>query len=225
MTMLRSPPGYVGYGEGGVLTEAVRQRPYSVVLLDEVEKADREVMNLFYQVFDKGTLSDGEGRIIDFSNTVIVMTSNLATDLLTQAADPASPVPPHDELVALVKPPLSAYFKPALLARMTVVPYIPIRPEALVGIVSKKLGQVAARAKETHDIELVILPAVPEAIAARCREVESGARNVDHILRGTILPLLSSAILRNIAEETAHVRLRLGVDGASGDFTCTAEGA
>jgi type VI secretion system protein VasG len=223
--LIGSPPGYVGYGEGGVLTEAVRQRPYSVVLLDEVEKADREVMNLFYQVFDKGTLSDGEGRIIDFSNTVIVMTSNLATDLLTQAADPGGPVPPHDELVALVKPPLSAYFKPALLARMTVVPYIPIRPEALLGIVNKKLNQVAGRARESHDLELVIETAVPEAIAARCREVESGARNIDHILRGSILPLLSSAILRNIADESAHVRIRLGVDAASGEFTCAAEGA
>ena len=222
--LIGSPPGYVGYGEGGVLTEAVRQRPYSVVLLDEVEKADREVMNLFYQVFDKGTLSDGEGRVIDFSNTVIVMTSNLATDLLTQAADPSGPVPPHDELVALVKPPLSAYFKPALLARMTVVPYIPIRPEALLGIVHKKLAQVAARARESHNLELVIEPAVPEAIAARCREVESGARNIDHILRGSILPLLSSAILRNIADESAHVRIRLGVDSGSGDFTCAAEG-
>ena len=223
--LIGSPPGYVGYGEGGVLTEAVRQRPYSVVLLDEVEKADREVMNLFYQVFDKGTLSDGEGRIIDFSNTVIVMTSNLATDLLTQAADPGGPVPPHDELVALVKPPLSAYFKPALLARMTVVPYIPIRPEALLGIVNKKLNQVAGRARESHGLELVIETAVPEAIAARCREVESGARNIDHILRGSILPLLSSAILRNIADESAHVRIRLGVDAASGEFTCAAEGA
>jgi type VI secretion system protein VasG len=219
--LIGSPPGYVGYGEGGVLTEAVRQRPYSVVLLDEVEKADREVMNLFYQVFDKGTLSDGEGRVIDFSNTVVVMTSNLATDLLTQAADPAGTLLPHEELVSLVKPTLSAYFKPALLARMTVVPYIPIRPEALLGIVHKKLGQVVVRAREAQNVELVIDPAVPEAIAARCREVESGARNVDHILRGKVLPLLSGAILKNIADESGHARIRLGLSG--GDFTCTAE--
>jgi type VI secretion system protein VasG len=221
--LIGSPPGYVGYGEGGVLTEAVRQRPYSVVLLDEVEKADREVMNLFYQVFDKGTLSDGEGRAIDFSNTVIVMTSNLATDLLTQAADPSGPLPSHEDLVSLVKPSLSAYFKPALLARMTVVPYVPIRPEALAGIVDKKLGQVVARARAAHGVELVVEPSVTEAIAARCREVESGARNVDHILRGKILPLLSSAILRNIADESRHSKIRLGIDAASGDFTCTSE--
>jgi type VI secretion system protein VasG len=221
--LIGSPPGYVGYGEGGVLTEAVRQRPYSVVLLDEVEKADREVMNLFYQVFDKGMLSDGEGRVIDFSNTVVVMTSNLATDLLTQAADPSAPLPSHDDLVALVKPALSSYFKPALLARMTVVPYVPIRPEALIGIVQKKLGQVADRAREAHGIEIAIEPAVHEAIAARCREVESGARNVDHILRGNVLPMLSGAILRSIAEETVKARFRLQVDASSGDFVCTVE--
>ena len=221
--LIGSPPGYVGHGEGGVLTEAVRQRPYSVVLLDEVEKADREVMNLFYQVFDKGTLADGEGRVIDFSNTVIVLTSNLATDLLTQAADPSHPLPSHEELIGIVKPTLSAWFKPALLARMTVVPYIPIRPEALLGIVQKKLGQVVGRAREAHDLDLVIEAAVPEAIAARCREVESGARNIDHILRGSILPLVSTAILRNIADGAPNIRMRLDVD-ASGEFTCVSEG-
>ncbi len=223
--LIGSPPGYVGYGEGGVLTEAVRQRPYSVVLLDEVEKADREVMNLFYQVFDKGTLSDGEGRVIDFANTVVVMTSNLATDLLTQAADPSlATVPSHEELTALVKPTLSSWFKPALLARMTVVPYIPIRAEALVGIVQKKLNQVAARTLESHGLELVVEPAVPEAIAARCREVESGARNIDHILRGSVLPLLSSTILRGIADESSHTRIRLGVSSSTGELTCQSEG-
>src|ERR1700683_2797742 len=118
--LIGSPPGYVGYGEGGKLTEAVRQRPYSVVLLDEIEKAGREGRNLFYHFFDRGTLNDGEGRTISFSNTVIVMTSNLATDLLTKAADPSQPVPAHEDLVALVKPTLSDYLKPALLARMSV---------------------------------------------------------------------------------------------------------
>ncbi len=217
--LIGSPPGYVGYGEGGKLTEAVRQRPYSVVLLDEVEKADREVMNLFYQVFDKGVLNDGEGRNISFSNTVIVMTSNLGTDLLTRAADPGSPVPPHDELVALVKPTLSEYFKPALLARMTVVPYVPIRPEALDGIVRTKLGAVATRVMESHKVTLSFDDAVVAAIAARCREVESGARNVDHILRGSILPLVSQHILGALAEGGPARSLRLGVD-ARGDFEC-----
>jgi type VI secretion system protein VasG len=218
--LIGSPPGYVGYGEGGKLTEAVRQRPYSVVLLDEVEKADREVMNLFYQVFDKGVLNDGEGRTINFSNTVIVMTSNLATDLLTKAADPQSPVPPHDQLVDLVKPTLSDYFKPALLARMSVVPYIPIRPEALEGIVRTKLGAVAKRGRDSHGVDLTFEDSVLKAIADRCREVESGARNVDHILRGSILPLLSSKVLEAIADgASTRATLRLSV-GANGDFEC-----
>jgi type VI secretion system protein VasG len=218
--LIGSPPGYVGYGEGGKLTEAVRQRPYSVVLLDEVEKADREVMNLFYQVFDKGTLNDGEGRTISFSNTVVVMTSNLATDLLTRAADPASPVPAHEDLVALVKPALSDYFKPALLARMTVVPYVPIRPEALDGIVRMKIGAVAARALESHKVVLTFDDAVIAAIAERCREVESGARNVDHILRGSILPLVSQHVLGALAAGSAARALKLSV-GADGNFQCT----
>ncbi|WXA81593.1 type VI secretion system ATPase TssH [Pendulispora rubella] len=225
--LIGSPPGYVGFGEGGMLTEAVRQRPYSVVLLDEVEKADREVMNLFYQVFDKGMLADGEGRVIDFANTVVIMTSNLATDLITHAADPAAgEVPSHDDLISLVKPTLSAHFKPALLARMTVVPYIPIRSEALLGITRMKLGAVAARTREAHGLELEIDDAVIDAVAARCREVESGARNVDHILRGTILPLVSNALLEGIASGKATRKLRLTTDDAlsgSAGFVCISE--
>jgi type VI secretion system protein VasG len=220
--LIGSPPGYVGFGEGGKLTEAVRQRPYSVVLLDEVEKADREVMNLFYQVFDKGALNDGEGRSINFSNTVIIMTSNLGTELLTRAADPSAPLPPYEELVQLVKPLLSDYFKPALLARMSVVPYVPIRPEALGEIVRMKLGGVATRARESHGLALSFDDAVVNAIAARCREVESGARNVDHVLRGSILPLVSNAVLGAMAEERDLRSIRVALD-ARGEFTC--EGA
>ena len=222
--LIGSPPGYIGYGEGGILTEAVRQRPYSVVLLDEVEKADREVMNLFYQVFDKGTLSDGEGRAVDFSNTVIVMTSNLATDIVTAAADPSAAAPSQDELVSLVKPCLTAYFKPALLARMTIVPYVPIRRDALLGIVEKKLGEVADRALEAHGVALVVDPAVAHTIAERCREVDSGARNVDHILRGTLLPLVSGALLRDLAAGTASASRPLYLRvAATGELVCSAE--
>jgi type VI secretion system protein VasG len=206
--LIGSPPGYVGFGEGGVLTEAVRHKPYSLVLLDEVEKADREVMNLFYQVFDKGTLSDGEGRVIDFSNTVIVMTSNLATDLLTEAAAPDRPLPDHDELVALVKPTLSSWFKPALLARMTVVPFVPIRGDVLEQIVTMKLGSLSKRVQRSHGVALRVEPTVVTEIAARCREVESGARNVDHILRGQVMPAVSSKILGTLAD-----------GGALGDLT------
>ena len=218
--LVGSPPGYVGYGEGGMLTEAVRQRPYSVVLLDEVEKADREVLNVFYQVFDKGMLSDGEGRLVDFKNTVIILTRNLATDLITNAAPPGEEAPALEDLVSLTKPTLTAHFKPALLARMTVVPYVPISPEALLGIAKMKLGAVVRRAKEIHDIDLRIDDAVFQAVADRCKEVQSGARNVDHVIRGSILPVVSNEVLRGIAEGVALPALRLGLDGA-GQLSCT----
>ncbi|HVJ90950.1 MAG TPA: type VI secretion system ATPase TssH [Labilithrix sp.] len=218
--LVGSPPGYVGYGEGGVLTEAVRQRPFSVVLLDEVEKADKEVLNVFYQVFDKGMLADGEGRLVDFKNTVIILTSNLATDLITNAAPPGEEPPALEDLVSLAKPTLTAHFKPALLARMTVVPYIPISPDALLGIAKMKLGAVVRRAKETHGIDLAIDEAVFKAVADRCKEVQSGARNVDHIIRGSILPIVSNEILRAIADGGALTKLQLGLDGA-GELVCS----
>jgi len=167
-------------------------------------------------VFDKGMLADGEGRVIDFKNTVIILTSNLATDLITSAAMPGSTPPPIEDIATLVKPTLSAHFKPALLARMTVVPFIPIGTEALLEIVRMKLGAVCRRARESHGIDLQVDPKVHEAIADRCREVESGARNVDHILRGTVLPLVSSEILTRIAAGDAldKMRLSLAPDGA-----------
>ncbi len=216
--LIGSPPGYVGFGEGGMLTEAVRQRPYTVVLLDECEKADRDVLNLFYQVFDKGMLSDGEGRVIDFRNTVIVMTSNLATELITSAAMPGEPVPPIEDLVALVKPTLSAHFKPALLARMTVIPYVPIQPDALKMIAQMKLKGLVKRAKSGHDIDLVIEESVSKAIADRCLEVDTGARNIDHILRNTVLPMVSNEILQMLAEQQTS-GLVLRVDG-EGQIVC-----
>jgi type VI secretion system protein VasG len=212
--LIGSPPGYVGYGEGGVLTEAVRHRPYSLVLLDEVEKADKEVLNIFYQVFDKGMLADGEGRVIDFKNTVIVMTSNLATDLITQAAPPGSTIQSLDALIELVKPTLSAHFKPALLARMSVVPYVPIGPEALEIIVRMKIQAVVDRAMRAHDIRLNIDDQVVPYIAARCRDVDSGARNVEHVMRRSVLPVLSRAILEALVADTDVRELNLRLDGA-----------
>jgi type VI secretion system protein VasG len=220
--LIGSPPGYVGYGEGGKLTEAVRQRPYSIVLLDEVEKADREIMNLFYQVFDKGVLNDGEGRTISFSNTVIVMTTNLATDLLTKAADPALPLPPYEDLVDLVKPVLREYFKPALAARMTPVPYVPIRADALKSIVRTKLAVVASRAAESQHVALRFDDSVVDAIADRCKEVESGARNVDHILRGSLLPVISKQILDGLVGGAPADALRVGLSAAN-EFVCRPE--
>ncbi len=197
--LIGSPPGYVGFGEGGVLTEAVRHRPYSLVLLDEVEKADPEVLNIFYQVFDKGMLADGEGRVIDFKNTVVVMTSNLATELITKATVGRSEPPDLDALVEIVRPTLTAHFKPALLARMTVVPYVTIGAEALKTIIELKLQAVADRARRVHGLDLKIDPQVVETIAARCSEVDSGARNVEHVLRKSVLPQLSRSILEAIA--------------------------
>ena len=197
--LIGSPPGYVGYGEGGVLTEAVRQRPYSVVLLDEVEKADPEVMNLFYQVFDKGMLSDGEGRVINFSNTVLFLTSNLASDVITEMCAGEENADP-EVIMSAIRPILSNHFKPALLARMTVVPYLPLNPDAMKEIVSLKLDKLGERLMETHKISFRYSPAVVDQIAARCTEVETGARNIDHILQGTLLPRISNEILAKMGE-------------------------
>lgn len=221
--LIGSPPGYVGYGEGGMLTEAVRQRPYTVVLLDEVEKADPDVMNLFYQVFDKGMLSDGEGRLIDFKNTVIILTSNLATDKITNmtlAAWEEGKQPDIAEIMAEIKPTLSAHFKPALLARMTTIPYIPISHEALGRITRLKLDALVDRLWKSQRMEAKYSDDMVESIANRCKEVDTGARNIDHILRATLLPLLSSAILEKMAEGPLPKKMQIGVD-AGHNFTVT----
>ena len=216
--LIGSPPGYVGYGEGGVLTEAVRQRPYSVVLLDEVEKADLEVMNLFYQVFDKGMLSDGEGRQIDFKNTVIFLTSNLASDVITELCREERP--PYDTLVSAIRPILSNHFRPALLARMTIVPYYTLGPDALREIVKLKLGKLVKRLWESHRIRFTYSPEVVEQITARCTEVETGARNIDHILRGTVLPQMSREILVHMSTGVMPSEVNLGLK-EDGSFDIT----
>ncbi len=215
--LIGSPPGYVGFGEGGVLTEAVRQRPYSVVLLDEVEKANLEVLNLFYQVFDKGVLSDGEGRVIDFKNTVIFLTSNLATDVITElCADGERP--PWETVASAIRPILSEHFKPALLARMNVVPFYTLPQDVLKEIVQLKIDKLGERMAETHKIKLSTDPAVVEQIASRCIEVETGARNIDHIMSGTILPKMSMEILGCMSEGVMPSEVRLGVS-EEGTFT------
>jgi type VI secretion system protein VasG len=208
--LIGSPPGYVGYGEGGMLTEAIRQRPYSVVLLDEVEKADPEVLNLFYQVFDKGTLSDGEGRLIDCKNCVFFLTTNLCTDIITNLCQ--GPVrPTTEELVGAIRPTLSKYFKPALLARMEVVPFFTLPPEHLKDIVRIKLRKIAERLADSHKMTLDIAPVVVEVIANRCTEVETGARNIDHIIRGSLLPMMSTSLLERMAEGPLPGQLRIQV--------------
>jgi type VI secretion system protein VasG len=215
-TLKGSPPGYVGYGEGGVLTEAVRRRPYSVVLLDEVEKAHPDVLELFYQVFDKGNMEDGEGREIDFKNTIIILTSNAGTDILAKlCADPET-MPGPEGLLKALKPELNKIFKPAFLGRMVLIPYLPIRDENLKQIIRLKLGKIQRRIHENHKIELTYDTALVDEVANRCTEVESGARNVDNILTNTLLPDISRQLLGRMAanEPMERIHVGIGTDGA-----------
>ena len=216
-TLKGSPPGYVGYGEGGVLTEAVRRRPYSVILLDEVEKAHPDVLELFYQVFDKGMMEDGEGREIDFKNTIIILTTNALTDrMMKLCADPET-MPGPEALVKALKPDLNKAFKPAFLGRMVIIPYYPIRDESLKQIVVLKLGKIQRRMHENHKIQLSYDPGLVDAVASRCTEVESGARNVDNILTNTLLPDISRQLLGRMSEGEKVSALHVGV-GADGAF-------
>ena len=210
-----SPPGYVGYGEGGVLTEAVRKRPYSVVLLDEVEKAHPDVMELFYQVFDKGTLQDGEGRRIDFKNTVIILTSNLGTDLIMKSCADEETMPDWQGLSEMVRPELLKHFKPAFLGRLKVVPYYPITDKNMKLIVKLKLNRVAKRLMENRNVVFRFGDELIDNIASRCKEVESGARNVDHILTNTLLPEMSKELLSRMAagEQLKEVKVSLSGEG------------
>jgi type VI secretion system protein VasG len=206
-----SPPGYVGYGEGGVLTEAVRRKPYSVVLLDEAEKAHPDVMELFYQVFDKGMLEDAEGREIDFKNTVILLTSNTGTaTIMKLSADPETR-PEPEALLAEIRPELLKVFKPALLGRMIVAPYYPITDEVMREIIKLQLGRIARRLFENHSADFNYDESVVTEIANRCKEVESGARNVDHILTGTLLPEMAGEFLSRMAAGQAVSRVRVSV--------------
>ena len=217
-TLKGSPPGYVGYGEGGVLTEAVRRRPYSVVLLDEVEKAHPDVLELFFQVLDKGVMDDGEGRQIDFRNTIILLTTNAGTDtIMSLTADPET-TPTQEALVKALKPELDKVFKPAFLGRMVIIPYFPVRDENLKQIIRLKLGKIERRLHETHKIALQYDDTLVNAVAARCTEVESGARNVDNILTNTMLPELSRLLLEAISGGERAGSVAVGVD-ADGEIT------
>lgn len=203
-----SPPGYVGYGQGGVLTEAVRQRPYSVVLLDEVEKAHRDVLNLFYQVFDRGCMRDGEGREIDFRNTVILMTSNLGSDEL-QTCLQEFPNAPDSTLHQLLRPILREHFQPALLARFQTLIYRPLQADALKTIVAIKLAQVAKRLQRHYGLDCQIGTALNDALVTACLLPDTGARNIDSLLNQQILPVLSQQLLQRQAarQRTSGVTL------------------
>jgi type VI secretion system protein VasG len=215
-TLKGSPPGYVGYGEGGVLTEAVRRRPYSVVLLDEVEKAHPDVLELFFQVFDKGNMEDGEGRSINFKNNIIILTTNACTDqMMKLVADPETAPSPRG-LIDAIKPEMNKIFKPAFLGRMVLIPYYPVRDEALKQIIRLKLGKIQRRIKENHKIALTYDDAFLNEVASRCTEVESGARNVDNILTNSLLPDISRKILGGMAEgeKMSTIHVGIGEDGA-----------
>lgn len=204
-----SPPGYVGYGQGGILTEAVRKRPYSVVLLDEVEKAHRDVMNLFYQVFDRGFMRDGEGREIDFRNTVILMTSNLGSDPIMQLLD-EQPEASEGDLHELLRPILRDHFQPALLARFQTVIYRPLSEPAMRIIVEMKLGQVSKRLHRHYGLTTHIDESLFDALTAACLLPDTGARNVDSLLNQQILPVLSQQLLTHMAAKQKPTSLTLG---------------
>lgn len=214
-----SPPGYVGYGEGGVLTEAVRRQPYSVVLLDEIEKAHPDVLELFFQVFDKGVMDDAEGREIDFRNTLIILTSNVGSSAIMQAClnKPADERPDPEALQELLAPQLYKAFKPAFLGRMKTIAYYPVDDDALARIIGLKLGRIAERVQANHRAVFDWDEALVEAVLARCTEVDTGARNVDHILNGTLLPQIAEQVLGRMAQGEAIARIRVTA-GKNGDF-------
>jgi type VI secretion system protein VasG len=214
--LMGSPPGYVGYGEGGVLTEAVRRKPYSVVLLDEMEKAHPGVQDIFYQVFDKGTLKDGEGRDIDFKNTVILMTTNAGTEVIKSLCSDPDTAPEPEEFTSALFPELLKTFKPAFLGRLSVVPFYPLSDAVMRMIIELKLGKIARRVEENYKAKFSYTPELVERIAARCTEVDTGARNVDHILTKTLLPEMSKEFLSRMADgrSISAVEITVSEDGA-----------
>ncbi|AIO65673.1 type VI secretion system ATPase TssH [Burkholderia oklahomensis] len=219
-----SPPGYVGYGEGGVLTEAVRRNPYSVVLLDEVEKAHPDVLEMFFQVFDKGAMDDAEGREIDFRNTLIILTSNVGSSAVMQACLNKAPeeLPDAEALAETLRPQLYKAFKPAFLGRMKVIPYYPISDDVLADIIELKLERIRRRIESNHKAAFEWDESLVDAVLARCTEVDSGARNVDHILNGTLLPEIAGHVLSRIADGEAIARIAARA-AETGEFEYTVE--
>jgi type VI secretion system protein VasG len=215
-TLKGSPPGYVGYGEGGVLTEAVRRRPYSVVLLDEVEKAHPDVHELFFQVFDKGWMEDGEGRDIDFRNTIILLTSNVGTDLIMSMTRDPELMPEPEGIAKALREPLLKVFPAALLGRLVVIPYYPLSDAILANIVRLQLGRIARRVSEHHRIPFTYDDEAVQLIVSRCTEVESGGRMIDAILTNTVLPAISREFLTRTMNGASLNGVRLAV--ANGDF-------
>lgn len=216
-TLKGAPPGYVGYGEGGVLTEAVRRRPYSVVLLDEVEKAHPDVHELFFQVFDKGWMEDGEGRLIDFKNTIILLTSNVGSELIMNMCRDPELLPDPESLATALTEPLQKVFPPALLGRIVTIPYYPLSDDMLARIVRLQLGRIQKRVAENHRIPFEYSDAAVDLIVKRCNNAESGGRIIDAILTNTVLPKVSIEYLSRTA--SGQPLQRVGLGAADGDFT------
>jgi type VI secretion system protein VasG len=215
-TLKGAPPGYVGYGEGGVLTEAVRRRPYSVVLLDEVEKAHPDVHEIFYQVFDKGWMEDGEGRVIDFKNTLILLTTNAGTDLITNLCKDPDLMPNAEGIAKALRAPLLKVFPPALLGRLVVIPYYPLN-DAMIGAIARlQLGRIQRRIRDHHKVPFTYDDDVIKLIASRCTELESGGRMIDAILTNTVLPAISREFLVRMLEGKPIDRVHVSV--TNGEF-------
>jgi type VI secretion system protein VasG len=213
-----APPGYVGYGEGGVLTEAVRRKPYSVVLLDEVEKAHPDVHETFFQVFDKGWMEDGEGRYIDFKNTLILLTSNVGSEeIMRMCADPEL-APGPEAIAKALREPLLKVFPAALLGRIVTIPYYPLSDAMLGQIIRLQLDRIVKRVRANHDADFVYGDDVVSLVASRCTEVESGGRMIDAILTNTILPRVSEAILNQMIAQERISRVEIGVEGTEFAF-------
>jgi type VI secretion system protein VasG len=216
-TLKGAPPGYVGYGEGGILTEAVRRRPYSVVLLDEVEKAHADVHEIFFQVFDKGVMEDGEGRLIDFKNTLILLTSNVGSELIMQMCRDPKKTPAPEDIAKALRAPLLQVFPAALLGRIVTIPYYPLSDDMVAAIARLQLGRIEKRIRLGHKIPFSYDDEVVKLIASRCSELESGGRMIDAILTNTMLPSVSREFLTRMMEGNPVARVHISVQ--DGDFT------
>ena len=208
-----APPGYVGYGEGGVLTEAVRRKPYSVVLLDEVEKAHPDVHEIFFQVFDKGVMEDGEGRLIDFKNTLILLTSNAGSELIMDLCADPDLMPEPEGIAKALRDPLLKIFPAALLGRLVTIPYYPLSPQMIAQITRLQLGRIQKRVRDSHGVPLSYSDAVVDTIVERCQELESGGRMIDAIVTNTMLPEISNEFLRRMMSGQQIGKVAIDVTG------------
>ena len=216
-TLKGAPPGYVGYGEGGILTEAVRRRPYSVVLLDEVEKAHPDVHEIFFQVFDKGWMEDGEGRVIDFRNTLILLTSNVGSDLIMKMCSDPELIPEPEAIAKALREPLLKVFPAALLGRIVTIPYYPLSDAMVASIVKLQLNRIKKRVEANHGVPFDYDDDVVKLVVSRCSELESGARMIDALLTNTMLPRISREFLERMVQGIPLAKVQIGV--ADGEFS------